>query len=300
MNTEQQVFYRKWGQLIGLISFLIIAVAAGALVGNGWTDIRYTSDHQGTISIWSIWVPAFVGIILIRIIPFHLSVYNPIGYLTKQQLTTQSIIFLSGAILFPVTLLLVDDKSSTFQLWYIGLKLALLLLLPWLVVRIFQSQSMNDTLTERPQTLTRWMGFSPLLIVGVWIYLSYFSVFSAPHTSSKIADPMSMIIMLCSSFLINSVLEELFYRVWLQTRLERWLGTWPAILLTSILWAIWHIAIQSTGQWSTDVVTVISNQGIIGIFLGYLWSRYRNVWAIILIHGILNAPPYLLLDLWRM
>jgi uncharacterized protein len=36
-------------------------------------------------------------------------------------------------------------------------------------------------------------------------------------------------------FLINSLFEELFYRVWLQTRLEGLLGTWPAIMLTSIV-----------------------------------------------------------------
>lgn len=298
MNTTEAASYSRWGKIIGWCSFLLMALAAGWLIGNGLTDIRYSADHQDTIPIWNIWIPAFVGIILTLFLAVPMPAYNPIRCLTKQQLTIQSIIFLLGAVLFPVTLLLVDDKRADFQLWYIGLKLACLLILPWMMVRIFQSQTVKDKTFERPHSLARWI--SPLLIVGVWVYLSYFSVFSKTHTSSKIADPTTLLVIVLFGFLINSLLEELFYRVWLQTRLERSLGTWPAILVTSILWAIWHIAIQSTGQWSKDIAAVICNQGITGIFLGYLWSRYRNVWAIILVHGIINAPPYLLLELIKM
>ncbi|MRG27657.1 CPBP family intramembrane metalloprotease [Laceyella tengchongensis] len=91
-----------------------------------------------------------------------------------------------------------------------------------------------------------------------------------------------------------------FYRVWLQTRLEELLGSWPAIMLTSIPWSIWHIKIQHTGYLPADVVMAIANQGVTGLFLGYLWSRYRNMWVLIMVHGIINAPPQLLLELWNM
>lgn len=300
MHTEQVIFYRRWGQGIGLIGFILIFVAAGWLLWSGQTDIRYTADHQGTISIWNIWTPALVCILLIRIVPFHLPSYNPLAELTKKQLTIQSLIFLVGAILFPITFLLVNSKGTSYQLWYIGLKLGLLLIIPWVLLRYYRTPSKNEPAPERPRLLIRWMWVSPIFIMVVWIYLTYFSVFTSPRNSSQIVDPTTLIIILLFGFLINSLLEELFYRVWLQTRLERLLGSWPAIFLTSILWSIWHIAIQGTGEWSTDLATVISNQGITGIFLGYLWSRYRNVWVLILIHGIMNAPPYLLLELWKM
>ncbi|WP_051272137.1 CPBP family intramembrane glutamic endopeptidase [Shimazuella kribbensis] len=300
MNSKKMVLYRGWGQVIGLVSVMTIIVAIGWLVWNGETSIRYSADHQDTIPIWNIWVPSFVCILLIRIIPFYLPDYNPISDFPKQQLTVSSVIFLTGAILFPISLLLVDDKSPSFQLWYVGIKLAFLLIIPWVMIRIFKTEPTIGLKRGRPHSLKRWIWVSPLLITVVWIYLSYFSVFSTKSTSTNsIADPITFIIILSFSFLINSLLEELFYRVWLQTRLELLIGTWPAILFTSILWAIWHITIQGTGQWNTDLATVISNQGVTGIFLGYLWARFRNVWILILIHGIINAPPQSLLELWN-
>ncbi|WP_416332407.1 type II CAAX prenyl endopeptidase Rce1 family protein [Laceyella tengchongensis] len=71
-------------------------------------------------------------------------------------------------------------------------------------------------------------------------------------------------------------------------------------MLTSIPWSIWHIKIQHTGYLPADVVMAIANQGVTGLFLGYLWSRYRNMWVLIMVHGIINAPPQLLLELWNM
>ncbi|SDX97665.1 CPBP family intramembrane glutamic endopeptidase [Thermoactinomyces sp. DSM 45892] len=300
-QTNQLTFYRKWGQAVSLIHFLIIAIAIGWLMWNGLTDIRYSSDHQSTKPIWNIWIPALIGIMLIKMMSLHLPVTNfhQVSHLPKSQLTIQSIIFLSGAVLFPTTLLLVDGNNPHFSIWYIGLKLTFLLMLPWIIIFIYRFPSQHDTIAKQPQSLSQWARMAPFFIGGVWIYLSYFSIFSTPHTPSTVTDPLTLFLLVLSSFFVNSLLEEWFYRVWLQTHLERLLGTWPAIWITSVLWSIWHIAIQGTGEWSTDIATVISNQGITGVFLGYLWSRYRNIWILILIHGIINAPPYLLLDIWR-
>jgi membrane protease YdiL (CAAX protease family) len=300
MNTEQEVLYKDWGKAIGVIGFIVMAAAMGWLLWSGQTDIRYTGDHEGTIPVWNIWIPSLVCIMLIRMIPMHLPRYNPFEKFTKEQLKIPGILLLSGAILFPIALLLVDHKNPSFQLWYVGIKLTLLFILPWIVIHNYRSKTIRSVDVERPASLTRWMWLSPLFVAGVWMYLSYFSVFSTPPTASKITDPSLFIIILLFGFLINSLLEELFYRVWLQTRLEKLIGAWPAIFLTAILWAVWHITIHGTGQWSTDIVAVICHQGITGIFLGYLWFRFRNVWVLILIHGIINAPPHLLLELMTM
>ncbi|MFD1423861.1 CPBP family intramembrane glutamic endopeptidase [Laceyella tengchongensis] len=124
--------------------------------------------------------------------------------------------------------------------------------------------------------------------MGVWVYLSYFSVFSVSHTPSVLTNAAELLMVLVVGFLINSLFEELFYRVWLQTRLEGLLGTWPAIMLTSILWSICHIKIHHTGYLPADVAMVIANQGVTGLFL--------NMWVLVMIHGIINVPPHLLLE----
>ena len=95
-------------------------------------------------------------------------------------------------------------------------------------------------------------------------------------------------------FSVNSLLEEVFYRRWLQTRWEHIIGRRPAIVLTSLLWAAWHVGIQGTGHLPADLSSAFVNQGVQGLFLGYLWSRYRLMWPILVVHGAMNAGPVLL------
>ncbi|NBE83869.1 CPBP family intramembrane metalloprotease [Micromonospora sp. NEAU-HG-1] len=79
-----------------------------------------------------------------------------------------------------------------------------------------------------------------------------------------------------------------------ESRWESILGRWPAIVLASLVWAAWHVGIQGTGQLGTDLAVVAVNQGVTGLFLGYLWSRYRRMWPLLVTHGAINAAPILL------
>ena len=38
----------------------------------------------------------------------------------------------------------------------------------------------------------------------------------------------------------------------------------------------------------------VANQGVLGVFLGYLWSGYRRTWPLLVVHGALNAAPLLI------
>ncbi|MFD0589394.1 CPBP family intramembrane glutamic endopeptidase [Paenibacillus sp. GCM10027627] len=148
----------------------------------------------------------------------------------------------------------------------------------------------------RPPSLSPWSWLGPLVVVCVWLFISYGSSYGLPYVPTGF-DSATLVLVVLFGFLINSLLEEVFYRVWLQTRLEHLLGRWPAIALTSVLWAIWHVAIQGTGQWNVDLAAVLSNQGITGLFLGYLWAKYRNVWVVVVIHGVMNAPPQMIMEM---
>ena len=98
------------------------------------------------------------------------------------------------------------------------------------------------------------------------------------------ADTLSVITMVLIGFLLNAVVEEFFYRRWLQIRWERVLGgVWPAIMVSSLTWASWHIAIQGTGDWVMDLANVVANQGITGLFLGLSRQRHRAMWPLLLV-----------------
>jgi uncharacterized protein len=91
------------------------------------------------------------------------------------------------------------------------------------------------------------------------------------------------------TFLTASVLEEIFYRALLQTRLEALLGRWPAITATALLFAAMHTHRIGAGPLAETVAVVLVFNGGFGLFLGYLWARYRNIWSLVVTHGAVNS-----------
>ncbi len=96
--------------------------------------------------------------------------------------------------------------------------------------------------------------------------------------------------------------EEFFYRILLQTRLERLLGRWNALAVASLLFGLMHLPsrfvfywLGATRQPVIDFVLalagVVSFQGMFGFLLGYLWMRYRNAWMNVLLHTAFDSLP---------
>ncbi|MFD2749112.1 CPBP family intramembrane glutamic endopeptidase [Virgibacillus siamensis] len=289
-------YFPRTGKLIGVISILVILLSSLWLIWIGETNIRYSGDHKGTMPLWNKWIPIIVGILLIRFLPFQRNKYNPLQHFDPKSIIIQIVVLILCGSLFTIGLLFVNFQGMAFQLWFMISKITLLLFTPLILFLFYRSNPKQQQSKPIKSTVSiKW--YWPFIVIIIWVYLNFFSVFSTPFVSMGITDPAMLIVTLLVGFLINSLLEELFYRVWLQTRLELILGTWPAILLTSLLWASWHIAVHGSGQWNVDMATVITNHGIVGLFLGYLWARYRSVWVIIIVHGLINAHPQQLLEI---
>ncbi|QNA92179.1 CPBP family intramembrane metalloprotease [Microbacterium sp. Se63.02b] len=96
--------------------------------------------------------------------------------------------------------------------------------------------------------------------------------------------------------LFNSVFafgEEIGWRGWLVPAL-RPLGTWPALILSGVIWGFWHSPIILLGYnfGRTDISGVLFMIGgcvAWGILLGWLRLRSASVWPAVLAHGALNA-----------
>ncbi|KAA8756049.1 CPBP family intramembrane metalloprotease [Paenibacillus sp. UASWS1643] len=285
------------GKAIGLLCMIIIFAAVLWLVWTGNLNIRYTANREEVIPIWHSMLPAFLGIFLIRMIPYK-SQYPPsFQQMEKQHVVVQSIVLLLSGILFAVSLITIDQQGLHFQLYYLAFKLTTLLFIPLILLLIYRKMTAGQQDSISVNSRSRRHVIAPLIVIVVWGYLKFYSPIAQPEGAIVGTDTTELLLLMLIGFMINSVLEEVFYRVWLQTRLEALLGRWPAILLVSILWSIWHIAIQGNGQWDIDVATVIANHGVTGLFLGYMWARYRKIWVIILIHGLMNASPHFLLQI---
>ncbi|WP_405059914.1 CPBP family intramembrane metalloprotease [Kribbella sp. NBC_01505] len=263
---------RRWVLAGGLA---VLVGAALVLVATGNTDVRYTADNDSTVPMWARWIPVAVGIVLVRVTPWR---HERTADGTADR--RQAWILLALAVAFAVLLKLFG--LGLFEV----LKVLLLLLAPLAVFRWLGGKP-----TRAWPTAVRW---APALPVAAFLVLSYVGPLAAPVPARPNLGTVDLVLVIISVFLINSVLEEVFYRRWLQTRWEQLLGPWPAILISSIAWAVWHVALQGRGELGIDLASVLVNQGAQGLFLGYLWSRYRRMWPLITVHGAINALPVFL------
>ncbi|MFC7484607.1 CPBP family intramembrane glutamic endopeptidase [Luedemannella flava] len=150
-----------------------------------------------------------------------------------------------------------------------------------------------------PDAGWRWWG--PLPALAAFALLTSVGPVAGQHPdAADYPDPALLAIGATVTFLTANVTEELFYRVILQTRLEAVLGRWAAIVSTALLFALLHLPTHgqtgsALGGLPLTLAAIVVFQGTTGVFLGYLWSRYRNVWAQITAHTIINTLPLVFL-----
>lgn len=301
MNTTRSLSIRwRYGRIVLVGGLGLIALAVLWLASTGNTNLRYSADFNDTVPMWTLWIPPMVGLVLVRLMPPR-TTSGIIKGVTNRHLATQSLIFLVAALLFPVLLFLalsISDGINTglFQGSYVSIKLVLLLAVPLTVLYTFTdgTVAMRANRTAQRRSLGRWYWLGPIVPVVVWFYLSYATPLAIPVREYAWPDLTTMILAPLIGFFINAVVEELFYRVWLQSRLELLWGRWPATVLASLIWASWHMVLQGGTGLVTDLAQTFANQGVTGLFLGYLWSRYGNVWTLLLIHGAMNSVSILL------
>jgi membrane protease YdiL (CAAX protease family) len=89
--------------------------------------------------------------------------------------------------------------------------------------------------------------------------------------------------------------EELGWRAWLLPRLADRIGARRAVVVTSIIWALWHIPFQLSGIQHISGVSpmklaLITPIGIMatGLILGWLWLRTESIWLVAIAHGASN------------
>ena len=102
--------------------------------------------------------------------------------------------------------------------------------------------------------------------------------------------------------LATALWEEVAFRgfllpqLYLKLKGRRWLRIAMALALSQLVFAIAHapahIAIRNL--WGAELAQMLLLQGIAGLMLGLLYLRTRNLWIVIGIHGLANAPTPLI------
>lgn len=90
--------------------------------------------------------------------------------------------------------------------------------------------------------------------------------------------------------LVMSPFQELFFRGWLQPRLQAVMGKWGGLGITAVAFTLWHLFPPLEGTAATTL-PLSSPAGLIstvlaGLLFGYIFQRTRNILAPWLAHAI--------------
>jgi len=267
-----------WGQHI-FVACCLIAIVSVAAVLIGAPGGTQTSSEPGSpiIPYWVTWLPNLVGVALVLLIPQRaFSMPVTIGRHDRLKITTLGLVGL--ALAFPLMVALVPLQG---ELYILG-KFVLLMVVPALLVSHFS----GAVRIESRRDGARWWAAG--IVVVVWTLISQVAPWNLGYDLGDL-DPVFVMTAALATALTAGVGEELFYRRWLQTRLEATLGVLPGIALASLLFALMHLGSHSTGNLPLDLARVIAIQGSFGLFVGVMWWRYRNLLAVIVVHIISNG-----------
>ncbi|MEU4692221.1 CPBP family intramembrane glutamic endopeptidase [Actinoplanes sp. NPDC023714] len=260
---------------------VLLAGAPILLLLMGRTTLAASADEEaGAVPLAAIVVPYLVGLILIRLTPPSLPALDGAP---DAALRRQSRWLIGLALAFPVAAFLTRDTAL-----YPLLKILILLVGAWVVLRRIRRPSAARAHRQRIPKLWYWLG--PAIVIVVWGYLFFYSPLTGTDLSGyEDWDRAELALVALYTFLTASVLEEIFYRVILQTRLEELWGRWPAITATALLFVAMHAHRYADGAFFDITLLILTSNGALGLFAGYLWAKYRNVWALIAVHGAING-----------
>lgn len=247
----------------------VFAAAYTWLILTGHTRISSSTDPGAArISLWTAALPALAAIAVARLTPSAARPPEP-GRRTKAE---------AAILVACATAMAVTAFTAGHGLAHIGLKLVFLLAVPLLAFRLLHSGKMRLSTAGR---------LAAVPAVALWFVLSQLTPLRTPLTDD-LPDPVTLVIGSLITLLTASVLEEVFYRRWLQTRLEAQFGRWPGILAAALLFAAMHSARVEPSEPVLGIATIIAVQGMFGLLLGYLWSRFRTMWTVIIVHVVTN------------
>jgi membrane protease YdiL (CAAX protease family) len=265
----------SWIVVVGAVLWL--ASSVGLLITSPSGTAISSDTAAQPVPYWVALMPVAVGIILTLLLP-HPSPSRPVTIESRRPFRVTTIGLFVLAVLFPVLTVAVPLVGESYVLG----KLALFMIVPAILLLAVRK---SVSITWRKDA-SRW--WAPAVVVLVWTLLSQVAPWNPVFDPAGI-DPSLILTAAIATAITAGVGEELFYRRWLQTRLEAALGAWPGIVVASLAFALMHLGSHGSGAPVLDVARVIVIQGSFGMFVGVMWWRYRNLTAVILIHIISNG-----------
>ncbi len=154
--------------------------------------------------------------------------------------------------------------------------------------------------------LIGWFGPMVLTLLGTLLYFAiYPSAFTlASYHAAMEAEPLPpvlVVLLLLMTPLFNLVPclgEEWGWRGYLLPKVAQRMGFLPAVLLTGLIWGLWHAPIIVAGHnygmqypgypWA-GIAAMCAFCIVVGVLLSYITLKARSCWPAVLAHGAING-----------
>jgi len=229
------------------------------------------------IAYWVTLLPSAIGIALVLLIPQRSRARTAVVK-ERRPFAMTTVVLLLLAAAFPFASATIPLQG---ELYILG-KLILLIMIPGVILLLVRESVQIDF----RKSAARW--WAPAIVIVVWAIVSQVAPWNPTFDIAGL-DPAFVVTAAVATAVTAGVGEELFYRRWLQTRLEAGLGGCSGIVIASLVFALMHLGSHGTGDFFIDVARVIVVQGSFGLFLGIMWWRYRNLVANIIVHVFANG-----------
>jgi membrane protease YdiL (CAAX protease family) len=187
-----------------------------------------------------------------------------------------------------------QEETRAFTVFNV-IAVLLVLAVPFLLVVVRHAKPYQMGLHTSHFWRNAWVGFlsifiaAPLVILTNWWALQFFE--QTPHqivdALTKSPTVQNFVLMAFSAVVIAPILEEVTFRGILLPWLRRVCGAWPAILLSSAVFAIAHFH-----AWPSPIPLFV-----LALFLGFLAHRTSSLVAPIVLHATFNAANMTILIL---
>ena len=137
------------------------------------------------------------------------------------------------------------------------------------------------TLEEMGITFRRiWLYFPLSVLIGAVLGVGEYMVIWTDYLIPDLS-PLNLLKLTVVMVFFVGLVEEVIFRSFIQTRLNKIFGAWEGILLSSMLFGIMH-----SGYGTFDEILYTS---FVGIIIGYMFYKTRSLPLIALVQGFVNV-----------
>jgi len=195
-------------------------------------------------------------------------------------------IFITQGIIWGYGGYIVYDAITNYPMGDLVISEVVLAIMVLVVMLLFKN---SYVFTQKKEPLKTGLFYGLFFLIGSGLFMLFFGVFDGGFKGG-----LTLINLLLGALLVG-ICEEFLCRGWLLNEfLERYgdnkKGIWYSIIISGFIFGLMHLGNIFAGQ--AISLTIINATGM-GILFGLIYYKTKNIWSVIILHGLWDFSLFL-------